>query len=41
MYLSFSLENIVTIGVMFLVWMVALHLLGQVGVNVSSLWGGS
>ena len=39
MYLSFSLENIVSIGVMLMVWMIALHVLGQLGVHVSSLWG--
>jgi TM2 domain-containing membrane protein YozV len=40
-YLSFSLENIITIGVMLLVWMLAIHLLGQMGVHVASWIPGS
>ncbi len=34
MYLSFSVENIITIGIMFIGWMLAIHTLGQLGVNV-------
>ena len=37
MYLSFSIENIVTIGVMLLGWMLVLHLLGQAGVHIGIL----
>lgn len=36
MYLGISVENFVTIGVMLLVWMLALHVLGQFGVNIAS-----
>lgn len=39
MYLSFNLENIVTIGVMLLCWMIALHVLGQLGVYLPQ-WTG-
>lgn len=39
MYLSFSIENMITIGVMLLVWMIVLHLLGQVGVMLPA-WTG-
>jgi hypothetical protein len=39
MYLSFSIENMVTIGVMLLLWMLALHLLGQFGLMLPS-WTG-
>lgn len=39
MYLKFSIENMVTIGVMLLVWMVALHGLGQIGIRLPS-WTG-
>jgi hypothetical protein len=39
MYLSFSPENMITVGVMLLVWMVALHLLGQMGVYLPQ-WTG-
>lgn len=35
MYLSFSMENIITIGVMLLCWLLALHLLGQAGVTAT------
>lgn len=42
MYLSVSFENAVTIGLMLLGWMLALHLLGQFGVHIASwLPGGS
>jgi hypothetical protein len=36
MYLSISVENFVTIGLMLLVWMLAIHLLGQFGVKFAS-----
>lgn len=39
MYLSFTVENMITIGVMFLVWMVALHGLGQLGLHLPA-WTG-
>jgi len=32
MYIGLNLENIVTVGVILILWMVALHLLGQLGV---------
>ena len=42
MYLSFSVENILTIGVMLLLWMLALHLAGQAGLAIGNwLPGGS
>lgn len=34
MYLGISIENFITIGVMLLVWMLLLHVVGQVGVNL-------
>lgn len=34
MYLGISIENFITIGIMLLVWMVGLHLIGQVGVSI-------
>lgn len=34
MYLSVSLENFITIGLMLLIWMLALHVVGQIGVRV-------
>ena len=37
MYLSFSIENIVTVGLMLLGWMLVLHLLGQAGVHIGAL----
>jgi hypothetical protein len=36
MYLSMTLENWITIGAMLLIWMLAVHLLGQFGVQVAS-----
>jgi hypothetical protein len=33
-YLSISVENFVTIGIMLLAWMLALQLLGQFGVHI-------
>ena len=36
MYLGITLENFITIGLMLLVWMLAIHLLGQAGVQVAS-----
>jgi hypothetical protein len=39
-YLSISFENFITIGVMLLVWMVGLHVLGQLGIRVSGLLPG-
>lgn len=41
MYLSMTLENWVTVGVILLIWMLAVHLLGQVGVHVASWVPGS
>lgn len=41
MYLGISFENLITVGVMLAAWMLVLHLLGQAGVQVSKLWGGS
>jgi len=29
LYLSINLENIITIGVMLMIWMLAVHLIGQ------------
>ena len=40
MYLALSLENMVTVGVILLIRMLAIHVLAQVGLNVASLWGG-
>lgn len=41
-YLSISVENFITIGIILLVWMLALHVLGQLGVRFASwLPGGS
>lgn len=37
MYLSFSFENMITIGIMLLGWMLLLHILGQAGVHIASL----
>jgi hypothetical protein len=37
MYLSLSFENMITIGIMLLLWMLALHVLGQMGVHIASL----
>lgn len=34
MYLGISIENFITIGIMLLVWMLGLHLIGQLGVAV-------
>ena len=39
MYIAMNVENIVTIGVILLCWMLALHLAGQLGVNVSKYLG--
>ncbi len=41
MYLDFNLENIVTVGVILLIWMVGLHLLGQAGVYIPQWISGS
>ncbi len=42
MYLSISIENIMTIGVMLLCWMLLLHILAQFGLKFASwLPGGS
>jgi len=38
MYLGVSVENFVTIGIMLLVWMLAIHLIGQVGVITFPNW---
>jgi len=35
MYLSFNLENIITVGVMVMLWTVILHTLGQVFQNLT------
>jgi hypothetical protein len=37
MYLSISVENFVTIGIMLLIWMLALHLAGQAGLRIAGL----
>lgn len=34
MYIGLTVENFVTIGVMLIAWMIALHVLGQVGVHL-------
>jgi hypothetical protein len=36
MYLGISIENFITIGLMLLVWMLALHIAGQFGVHIAS-----
>lgn len=36
MYLGISIENFLTIGIMLLVWMLALHIAGQFGVGIAS-----
>lgn len=36
MYLGISIENVITIGVMLLGWMLFLHVLGQMGVHIAS-----
>lgn len=42
MYLGISIENIITVGVILLIWMLALHVAGQFGVRIKSwLPGGS
>lgn len=41
MYLAINVENMITIGVMLLVWMLGLHLLGQAGVTISGLLPGN
>lgn len=33
-YLSISIENFVTIGLMLLVWMIAVHILAQLGLAI-------
>ena len=38
MYLGVSVENFVTIGIMLLVWMLAIHLIGQIGVITFPSW---
>jgi len=41
-YLGISLENFITIGLMLLVWMLALHIAGQFGLQIGNwLPGGS
>lgn len=35
MYLSFTPENFITVGIILVVWMILLHVIGQLGVNVS------
>ena len=35
MYIGISYENFVTIGVMLLLWMITIHLLAQVGLNLA------
>lgn len=37
MYLSFSIENMITIGIMLAGWMLLLHVLGQAGVHIAGL----
>ena len=34
MYLGINIENFITVGLMLLVWMLALHVAGQVGVRI-------
>lgn len=41
MYLGISVENFVTIGLMLLVWMLALQILGQFGVHLSQYLPGN
>lgn len=36
MYLGISVENFITVGIMLLIWMIALHLIAQVGIRVPS-----
>jgi hypothetical protein len=40
-YLALNLENIITVGVILLCWMLAVHLIGQAGVSVASWLPGS
>ena len=35
MYLGISVENFVTVGLILLVWMILLHVMGQLGLNVA------
>lgn len=37
MYLGITLENFITVGLMLLVWMLALQVMGQFGVRLGSL----
>jgi len=37
MYLSLSFENMITVGIILLGWMLALHILGQLGVHIAAL----
>lgn len=36
MYIGLNFENIVTIGIILLGWMLFLHMLGQFGVRIAS-----
>jgi hypothetical protein len=36
MYLAFSFENFLTVGIILLIWMLAVHVAGQLGVHVAS-----
>lgn len=40
-YLKISVENFITIGMMLLAWMLALHLAGQFGIGIASWLPGS
>jgi hypothetical protein len=40
MYLGISIENFLTIGIMLLIWMLAVQLAGQFGLMLPSLGGG-
>ena len=39
MYLSINVENMVTIGIMLLGWILFIHILAQVGVNLGQYVG--
>jgi hypothetical protein len=34
MYLSINLENIITVGVILLIWMIGVHLAGQLSISL-------
>ncbi len=39
MYLSINMENIITIGVILLGWILFIHILAQLGVNIGQYVG--